>query len=286
MTTYIQLACFTLIFSFFSVVSLAQDGEPTDSTKNEPTYGFGDGEQGGQDGEDGEDGDVVIEFSIGDEERDTSKNLLTRWFTLGLGVNALAADGDFDLPDDNGFYNDFDIRIGKSTNVDLGIVQQKLNLIDHHLYLHSGIGLDVTKYMFDSNFVIDPDSDDWSTMAFDADTKKNRLTATYIHVPLMLNFETSNKHYQSFRLNVGGFGGLRLGSNQKIKFEDKDDNFLDDNKKYKEKDNFNLSTINYGFKTEVGYGPINLYGKYHVNDLVDGESELNNLSIGLMVIPF
>jgi len=102
----------------------------------------------------------------------------------------------------------------------------------------------------------------------------------------MLNFETSDNHYDSFRISAGGFGGLRLGSNQKIKFRDSDDNFLDGGRKFKEKDSFNLGTINYGLRTEIGYGPINIFGKYHFSDLFDDEEQLNNLSIGLMLVPF
>jgi len=46
---------------------------------------------------------------------------------------------------------------------------------------------------------------------------------TYLEVPLMLNFESSTSHYNSFRLSVGGYGGARIKSKQKIKFQDRGD---------------------------------------------------------------
>ncbi len=275
----------TLLLLFTSAISFSQ--EPADTIK------VGDGEvevvieenEAETEGQEPDESSVVVEFSIGGD-RDTTKNLITRWFTLGLGVNPVTVDGNFDLPS-GGIYDDFDLRIANSTNVDLGIVQNKLNLINHRLYLKTGLGLDINKYSFDNNFQIDSDSDQWVTIPFSEETKKNRLTATYLHVPLMLNFESSDRHYQSFRVNVGGFAGLRIGSNQKVKFRDSDDNFLDGSgNRYKQKDNFNFNTLNYGLRTELGYGPINIYGKYHLNDLFEDEQQLNNLSIGLMLVPF
>lgn len=277
--------------------SYGQEDKQKEEQVTEEQEGFSLGSGNSEDEEDKEiseentsDKSLTVEFKVG-EEADTTKNSLTRWFTLGLGVNPVLNKGKFDLPN-TANYNDWDLRIGKSTNIDLGIVQHKLNLINHKLYLNTGLGLDINKYMFENNFIIDSNSNNWQTFQAVGSIKKNRLTTTYLHVPLMLNFESSTKHYQSIRLSAGGFAGLRLGSNQKLKFRNKSDNIYSKKPKkiYKERDNFNLNPINYGIKVELGYGPINLYSKYHLNNLFKESAstspELNNLSIGLMIVPF
>lgn len=289
----------TLLIAFLGLtwITYAQEDNQKTEEQTEEQEGFS---LGSGDAEDEEDKDIseentndkslTVEFKVG-ENADTTKNSLTRWFTLGLGVNPVLNEDKFDLPSTAG-YNDWDLRIGKSTNVDLGIVQHKINLANHKLYLNTGLGLDINKYMFEDNFVIDANADNWQTFPAVGSIKKNRLTTTYLHAPLMFNFESSTKHYESIRISAGGFAGLRLGTNQKLKFRNKSDNIYSKKPKkiYKERDNFNLNPINYGLKAELGYGPINLYGKYHLNNLFKDRAstspELNNLSVGLMIVPF
>lgn len=289
----------TLLIAFIGIISIsyAQEEKTKEQEKVEENEGFSLGTGEAEDQEDKQiseentsEKSLTVEFKVA-ENADTTKNSITRWFTLGLGVNPILNNGKFTLPNTPN-YNDWDLRIGKSTNVDLGIIQQKFNLINHKLYLYSGLGLDINKYMFENNFIIDANANNWQTLPVTGSVKKNRLTTTYLQIPLMFNFESSTKHYQSIRISAGGFAGLRLGSNQKLKFRKKKDNIYSKKAKkiYKERDNFNLNPINYGAKLEVGYGPINLYGKYHFNNLFKESAstspELNNLSIGLMIVPF
>lgn len=281
MKSNLLVALFLFAIQFAAV---AQDTEPADSTKQEEeTYTIG------SPSDDVGDVHAKVEFKL--REVDTSKNVVSRWFTLGLGVNPVAHDKSFDLPTGNG-YQDWDLRIGKSTNVDLGIVQTKINLVDHKLNLYSGLSFLSTKYMFEDDFQINPDSDSWEvdySQLQNISTKKNRLTSSHLYVPLMLNFESSLKHYQSIRVSAGGFAGFRLSSNQKIKFKSKGDNPFEDKIKYKERDDFNQQNFIYGWAAELGYGPVNFYGKIHMNPLFEkgnNNPDLNTYSIGIMVLPF
>lgn len=232
-----------------------------------------------------------IEVNFGRNNFDSTTNLTTRWFTFGLGINPVHIDGDFNFSGTSNLYNDFDdLRLVNSTNVEIGIVNQKLNLVDHKLNLVWGLGVDNLKFSFEDDFVIDPDASDWSSSdaLINGGTKKNRLAAKYLHVPLLLNFESTTRHYNSFRVSAGGYGGLRIGSNQKIKFKQRDDNGVDGKKLYKEKDNFNLNNFVYGLKGELGYGPVNLYAKYQLNDIFKDSvtDELQTMSVGIMIVPF
>jgi len=232
-----------------------------------------------------------IEVDFGRADFDSTTNLTTRWFTFGLGINPVHVDGDFNFSGTTDLYDDFDdLRLVNSTNVEIGIVNQKLNLIDHKFHLVWGLGIDNNKYSFEDDFFIDPDSDTWESSddLIAGGTKKNRLSVKYLQVPLMLNFESTTRHYNSFRLSAGGYGGVRIGSNQKIKFKQREDNLLDGDKLYKEKDNFNLNNFVYGIKGELGYGPVNLYAKYQLNELFKDtiNDDLQTMSVGIMIVPF
>lgn len=279
-----NLILFTL---FMATFAMAQETEPADSTKSEEeTYSIGNPpdrdttkiEEGGE---------VVVDFKFGDT--DTTKNIITRMITFGLGFNTVLDGQNITNPS---LQNDWDLRTLKSTHLTIGIINWKINLTGHKLYLQTGINGDYYKYMFEDNFWIDPESDNWETdyaILDGIETKKNRLITNYINIPLMLNFESSTQHFKSFRLSAGGFGGIRGYTNHKIKFEDKDDNPFEDKIKYKEKDNYNLNNFTYGLQGVIGYGPVNLYGKYHLQEIFEEDSNsprLNNLSIGIMLLPF
>jgi len=92
--------------------------------------------------------DVKIDISFGNGDFDSTQNISTRWFTFGLGINTILSDGDFNLPTTDDFFDDFDQRVLNSTNTQIGIVQQKLNLVDHKVNLMWGLGLDNHKYSF------------------------------------------------------------------------------------------------------------------------------------------
>ena len=88
-----------------------------------------------------------------------------------------------------------------------------------------------------------------------------------------VRFSTDNK----FTIGIGGYGGFRLGTQQKLKFEDDGTNV-----KEKTRRNFNTSNLVYGLSGYVGIGDIALYAKYDLNPLFkDQVVKQNNLSLGL-----
>jgi len=223
--------------------------------------------------------DIDITVTIGRRDFNMNDNLTTSWFNLGLGFNTVLNQGNFNLPSQPQFFEDWNLRMGNSTNVNLGIVQQKLNVIDHKINLVYGLNLDFNKFSYENDFFIDTESASWSTNAITQDVKKNRLAVKYVQIPVMINFESNKGHHsKSFRLNAGGFAGMRIGSNQKVKFESD----FNGNKKVKTRDDFNLENFQYGLRGEVGFST------YQLNDMFENQTaeELRGLNIGVMVVPF
>ncbi len=101
-------------------------------------------------------------------------------------------------------------------------------------------------------------------------------------MPIMLNFETnSRRKSRSFHINIGAYGGPRLGSNFKTK---------GDGDKNKVKDDFNLVKWQYGLRAELGYGWFKMYGTLGLNDLFQEDKnngyKVTPLSVGFILIPF
>jgi hypothetical protein len=77
-------------------------------------------------------------------------------------------------------------------------------------------------------------------------------------------------------LGIGGYGGVRIKSKQLIHYEENGDK-----EKTKQKGDFNVSDLNYGLSTYIGYKAISLYCKYDMNQLLKNNRDLNNVSLGL-----
>lgn len=208
------------------------------------------------------------------------KRIRTRYGLVDIGVSALSSPTTYRL--ENGI-DPFELRMLKSLNLNLHLVQQRVSLANRYVNLVYGLTIESHRYRFDNPVVLLDDTPEVQFEFFeDRNFKKNRLAYTYLSVPLMFNFKSNPKYpYRSFHLSAGGFAGLLLGANFKTK--EKGD-------KEKIKDNYGLNTFRFGLRGEIGYGPLILYGTYALNDLFDPDKdngyEVTPFSIGLIVWPF
>ncbi|OGX86951.1 outer membrane beta-barrel protein [Hymenobacter glacialis] len=93
--------------------------------------------------------------------------------------------------------------------------------------------------------------------------QKSKLTTSSVNVPLMLQLKLRDSHYKpTFRVAAGGFVGYRLGAHTKVKY-------LSDGNTDKEKEEgrYNLENFLYGAQGTIGYGSLEFFGKYNMNDL-------------------
>jgi hypothetical protein len=224
--------------------------------------------------------DTVFSQETYTHKKSRYRKVKTRYGLVDLGVSALYSPTTYRL--DNGI-DPFEMRLWKSTNLNLHFVQQRVSLVDRYVNLIYGLTLESHRYFFDNPVVL---LEDTPEVSFDfregTRFKKNRLTYTYLTVPFMINFKSNPKSsYRSFHLSAGGFAGLLLGANFKTKVKGNKD---------KVRDNFALNTFRYGLRTEVGYGPLIFYGTYTLNNLFDkdkdGGYEVTPFSVGLILWPF
>jgi hypothetical protein len=93
---------------------------------------------------------------------------------------------------------------------------------------------------------------------------KNKLHATYLTVPLMLEFNTSTDYYSSFHVAVGVVGAWKIGSNYKVNYESEGETI-----KNKSKGSYNLNPLKYSAHARIGYGKFTVFASYALSTLFE-----------------
>ncbi|MCX6270079.1 MAG: outer membrane beta-barrel protein, partial [Bacteroidetes bacterium] len=203
------------------------------------------------------------------------------WEGFELGVNGFVDPyNKMDLP---AKYEYLDLKMSKSINVKINFLEQNINLINNHLGLVTGLGLEYVNYRFAGNVRLDPDTTilygfrDYST-----NSKKSKLVVNYLNVPLLLEYQTNAKDKSnSFHLAGGMTFGLRIGSHTKVVSGDNDE-------KKKQRDDFALNPFKWDATARIGWGIINLAATYSMTSLfkTDKGPELYPFSVGITLTDF
>ena len=122
---------------------------------------------------------------------------------------------------------------------------------------------------------------------FSTSLKKSEFRVTNLVFPMHLEFGPLKKldrkdkvryiNNNQFKIGIGGFAGLNIGTQQKLKYNDNGDNV-----KQKIRRNYNTNDFVYGLSSYIGFGDTALYIKYDLSPIFkDQIVEQNNISIGL-----
>lgn len=198
--------------------------------------------------------------------RDKPSNISTNWWIVDLGFSnfvdntaygpGTAADAFAPGSTDEWFKT----RFAKSTNVNIWVFMQKLNIAKHVVNLKYGIGVELNNYSFDDTRVKFSKNPTMVTQDPDlANAKKNKLKADYLTVPMMLNFNFTPDHRRrGFGFSAGISAGVLYASRQKTKVGG------DVNKV---KDDFDLERFKLSYIGELSLGPVKLYGSYAMKNM-------------------
>ena len=197
---------------------------------------------------------------------------------IDLGLVKLIDNGSFTLSDDN---RDFKYRPGKTVNFGFDLLQAGYRFNDNFRVFLSG-GFDWTYIRLRENIDFKENTTplDWDIVdRNEINYAKNRLTATYLRLPL--TFELRSKHYSGLgrlRFAFGPEGGFLLKGTQRFK--------SDELGKQKFKDDYNLTQFRYGAFARFGVGSFGIYAKYYFNDIFENSPDqagLQNMAFGLML---
>jgi hypothetical protein len=212
-----------------------------------------------------------------------SKSFRSNWSGFEMGVNGyLTPDNSLTLSGDAEY---IDLRYNKSVVVNLNLWQQNFPIISNNLGLVSGLGLGFNNYRFDNQTRVVYENDG---LSFYEDTindiTKNKMTVTWINLPLMLEFQTHGpRQTDKFHLAGGVILGTRIGTHMKY--------VTDENgKKRKEKNNhdFHVPPFRFDLTGRIGWGRVNLFATYALNNLFkdDKGPELVPFSVGIRLVNF
>ena len=210
----------------------------------------------------------TTEIKVDRKPRKPSK-LSTNWWILDIGFANVHDETKYGSADAASYLrtlrpgeaaftkDDLKLRAGKTSNVNLWFIMQRLNLAKGYVNLKYGLGLEMFNFRYQNNISYhkSPAYIFRDTVAF----SKNKLFASYISVPLMLNFNTNPGRKKGLSLSAGVSAGYLVGSRNK--------QISNERGKAKVKGEFDLEQFRLAYVGELGIGPIRLFGSYSMRPL-------------------
>lgn len=206
------------------------------------------------------------------------------WRGISVGVNGyMNATGGINLPKS---YKYMDLNYSRSFNFQINPIERQFDIVKDYFKIVTGIGLDRHLYELVNKTNLNADSSfTWGKI--DSTNQftyiKNKLRCTYLQVPLLLEFNTSNNPDKTFHVAFGVIGQYLIASRTK--------QLLEQNKFEIEKvrkDNYNLNPFAAKAHVNVGYRGWTFFAEYSLTPLFErGKGpELYPFTAGLRVIPF
>jgi hypothetical protein len=224
------------------------------------------------------------EVKIRSRRGDKPSNLTTNWWILDLGFSNYNDETNYSstaaqayAPGSNKSY--FDLKNGKSRNVNIWVFMQRLNVIKHVVNIKYGLGIELNNYHYKQPIrynetplaIVNP-----PRVALDLTAnrkyEKNKLAADYLTVPLMLNFNFTPNRNRGFGLS----GGVSVGYlySARNKFETSDEG------KKKIKDDFELEKWKISYVAELALGPVRFYGSYAMKSMYERGLDITPYNFG------
>ena len=238
-------------------------------------------------------GDVSINIG-GDNGKKKRKNISTNWWIVDLGFsnyndNTNYANAGSYLINRPGYpaldNNDFKLKTGKSINVNIWVFMQRLNLIQHHVHLKYGVGVELNNYRYKSGANVNYNENGLVPYTVNTQTNapfifrdsisfsKNKLAADYFTVPIMLNFVTNaDERKNRFGLSVGVSAGYLYSQRNK--------QVSNERGKLTNKGDYGLERFKFSYVTELTLGPITLYGSYSPQSMYERGLDVKPFNVG------
>ncbi|HUR12012.1 MAG TPA: outer membrane beta-barrel protein [Flavitalea sp.] len=207
-------------------------------------------------------------------------NVSTNWWIVDLGISqfndktnyANAVASGF-LPASPGNKEEwFNLRNGKSINVNIWVFMQRLNMVKHYVNLKYGLGIEMNNYRFTENIRFQKTSSPRVLMD-SIDFTKNKLAADYVTLPMMLNFNFTPDRRRGFGFSAGASVGYLYNSRQKT--------IGGSEGKKKVHDDFGLEKWKLSYIGELQLGPVKLYGSYATKSMFKNGLDFTPYNIGI-----
>lgn len=181
------------------------------------------------------------------------------WMGIDIGMGVMQ-DGGFD----NSFKNAPYLKNNPATSIIVNVnpIEYKFNFGTPIVGLTAGLGFSFRHISITDNYqLFRPSADNGNMLTASVDTvlnyRRNRLNATYVTVPLLLEFTSQVNEWKSFYGSIGVIGGIRIGSRYVRKGTYNDVDF-----KYVEKNKFGLNPFQLDAALRLGYRNLGLFVQY------------------------
>ncbi len=174
----------------------------------------------------------------------------------------------------------FSLNNKKSTNVNIWVVTQKLNIYQHKINLKYGLGIEMFNFRFDKPISFREDIT--TNVKYDiVSFTKNKLLVKYLTIPLQINFSPNPTNKKGFYASIGMSAGyLWNAKNKQISGERGKEKF---------RGNFNLNDWRFATIGELGLGSVRLYGSFANNNLFNKNQSMIDMqpfAVGLRFSKF
>jgi hypothetical protein len=235
--------------------------------------------------------------TIGNRRRTRNSNVNTAQFIIDLGFANWNDKTNYSGATTQGYLinkpgtntplgsNDLKLKTGKSSNVNIWVFMQRLNLIKHYVNLKYGIGIEFNNYRFksDISFKEGGNNNPYNNAqnishAFvfrdSVDFSKNKLAADYVTVPFMINLRT-NPNNSDKGLSISA--GLSIG----YLYNSRNKQISDERGKLKNRGDYDLEKWKLSYIGELGLGSVRLYGSYAPNSIFENGFNIMPYTVGL-----
>lgn len=273
----------TTLTVLMSVIGFSQVEEPVKPDTTD--LKFGDKRVIVIDENPGEDMDTTEVDWTEDFDDEDGKYELTHWGGVDMGINLLLnKDGGTTLDSANQW---LELDYTRSMSWRINLFEEKIRLYKDYAGLIVGAGLTYNSYGLKNNVDVST-RDSSATYAVTvpdtvANYSKNKFRASYIHVPLMLEINTSSDADRAFHIAAGVIGGWKMGSITKQKWERGDEKH-----EYRRKADYNLSPFTLDATARIGYRNFTVFATYGLTPLFkkDKGPEVYPVTVGIQLVPF
>ena len=213
------------------------------------------------------------------------KKFKGHWAGIDIGLNNyFSKPFDSSLPPSSSF---MDLNTGKSIVLGLNFFQQSIGLQknNNNIGLVTGLGLTFNNYRLDSEYILSRDQyGSTSYIISDKEIRKNKLTTTFLTLPLLLEAQIPTSHSKKRVFISGGlYTGFKLHSHTKVVYSDNNGKEKD-----KSKEDINVNSFKYGATIRVGFSYVKLFATCDLSQLFqkDKGPELYPWSVGLTLLKF
>jgi hypothetical protein len=219
-------------------------------------------------------------------KRHNSNRFKGHWDGISFGYNGfLNKRQQMTLSDPEDRFLSLNNNPTKSMNINIHFCQVGQKIVGNTFGLVTGLGIEFNNYFFENNNSIRKDSigvivADNSYKDAGIQLDKSKLALMYFTIPVMFEFQFPSSSSSDKKLWIAGgvTGSIKLNSHTKVVYKENGQKQKDKNR-----DDFNISALRYGFIGRAGYGHFYVYGNYYPSQFFEKDMgpEVYPFSIGI-----